>query len=456
MLTERLAKLVAETRSDAFSDEMLERAAAALVDTMGCAVAGAVGDVTETALRYIRTLEAAPRATLWGRDERTSAQEAAFLNGISGHTLDFDDTLPSVRGHPSVPLFAAGLALADTRTISGRQLLEAFVIGLEVFGKVGRALSDGHYMRGWHMTATAGSFSSAAMVGRLIGLDEAQMRNAFGLVASDSGGLVRNFGTMAKAFHAGRSARAGFNAARLAAEGMTADPSILDGPGGTVAAYGEDDASTDVPTPGAPWEIIDPSIFVKRWPCCYANHRALAGVFDLVKTHGIRPEAIQEIAVGFMPDADKALVHFTARTGLEGKFSIEYCAAAAVINGSITLASFTDEAVRRPAVQALMPKVRRFAMPGEGSFSGVKGMTDVVITTDRGRFETRVEHTPGSPKAPMTTEDRRDKFFGCVVPVLGAEQADALFAALSAIAGAPDVAEVMRLTVPRARRTAAA
>jgi 2-methylcitrate dehydratase PrpD len=447
---------VVDTGPEALSDEMIGRAAAALVDTVGCAIAGSTSDVTLAAVNYVRTVEAAPRAGLWGFPERTSAAEAAFVNGISAHALDFDDSLPSLRGHPSAPLFAAGLAVADTRTVSGRRLLEAFVIGLEVAGKVGRALSHGHYMRGWHMTATAGSFSSAAMAGRLLGLDVGQMRNAFGIVAADSAGLVRNFGTMAKAFQVGRSARAGFVAARLAAEGVTADPSVLDGPGGTVSAYGDAHSSVDVPTPGAPWEILDPGIFVKRWPCCYANHRALAGIFELIKTHRIAAETVREVAVGFLPDADKALVHAAPSTGLEAKFSVEYCAAAAVLDGRVTLASFTDEAVNRPAIRTLMPKVRRFPMPGEGSFSGVVGYTDVAITTDRGTIETRVAHTPGSPQAPMTADDRHEKFLSCVAPVLGAAQTEELLSGLNAIAGAPDVAQVLRLATLQSKRNAAA
>lgn len=445
MLTETLARLVVETRTEALSETMLDRANAALNDTIGCAIAGSGSEVARKALSYARSVEAAPRAAIWGSEERTSPAEAAFVNGISAHALDFDDSLPSLKGHPSALLYAVGHAVAETKRISGRELLAAYVLGVEVVGKIGRALNHGHYARGWHLTATAGAFSSAAMAGRLLGLDVGQMCNAFGLAAADAGGLVRNFGFMAKSFHAGRSARAGYVSARLAADGLTADMTVLDGAGGFIDAYGDEHSTLDVPPPGRPWEILDPGIYVKRWPCCYANHRALAGMFQLMRDHSIAAGEVQEIAVGFMPEADKALVHFDPKTGLEGKFSIEYCAAAAVIDGRVALATFTDEAVARTEVRALMQKVRRFPMPGKGSFSGVIGSTDVVIRTGRGTFETRIDHTPGSPAAPMTETDRRDKFLDCVAPVFGRDRAENIRTALASMASADDAAEILGL-----------
>ncbi|MDI6029479.1 MmgE/PrpD family protein [Corticibacterium sp. UT-5YL-CI-8] len=450
MFTEALASLVTDTPAEAINAEMLSCATAALVDTLGCGIAGADSDVATASLTYLATVEAKPYAVLWGRAERTSPAEAAFFNAVAGHALDFDDSLPILRGHPSVPLFAAGLSAAADRNSSGRDLLAAFVLGLEVAARVGVALGHTHYVRGWHITATVGAISSAAMVGRLYGLTTDQMRHAFGIAAADSAGLVRNFGSMTKAVQVGRSARAGYVAARLAALGVTADTSIFDGDGGFLAVYGEA-ALKNVPT-RTDWAILDPGIYVKRWPCCYATHRALAGIFSLVAANDIKAGEVDEIAVGFLPDSDRALVHTHPRNGLEGKFSIEYCAAAAVIDGALGLGSFTDAAVQRLPLQAMMKKVMRVAMPGIGSFSGVHGYTDVAITTRRGRFETRVEATPGSPEAPMTPADRREKFLDCVTPVIGAERAESLLVALSSIVDAKTADVVALLAVPTARR----
>jgi len=451
-LTAELAHFVTETEVGQIPLEALEGARDALIDSIGVAVAGTGDEVSQIALKSAGA--GVQQAIVWGTSVRTSCADAAFVNGVSGHALDYDDSLPSLRGHPSVPLCAAGLAVAEERRVSGRDFLAAFVVALEVAGKLGRALGHGHYRRGWHITATVGAFCSAAIAGRLMGLDARALRHAFGLAAAQSGGLVRNFGSMAKPFQAGHAARAGYTAAKLAAGGMTADPDIFDGPGGLIDVYGDDHSTTEMPSLGDPWEILSPGLYVKRWPCCYANHRGLAGVFELARNYGVTVENVEEIAVGFLPDADKALVHFSPTTGLEAKFSIEYCAAAAILDGRIGPDSFTEEAVRRPTVQALMKKVRRFPMPGEGSFSGVFGYTDVEIRAGGKTHRMRVERTPGSPEAPMTPADRLEKFIGCTSPVLGERGARALLDALEGAAQANDIGALVKLATPAERGAA--
>lgn len=445
MKTSDFARFATETEASAIPCEAFEPARLAVVDTLGVAVAGAAGNAAQVAFRYTKSLDAAPVAPIWASAAATAPAEAAFVNAISGHELDFDDSLPSLTGHPSNGLCAAMLAQAAHGSavgarVDGKSFLAAYLVGLEVAGKLGRAFGHGHYRAGWHITATVGVFAATAAVGRLMGLKAGQMAHAFGIAAAQSGGMVRNFGTMTKPFQAGHAARAGYMAARLAADGMTAAADILEGPRGYIAAYGDSESSLDVPDFGAPWEILEPGIYVKRWPCCYGVHRGLAGVFQLVKDHAITADEIERIEVGFLPEADKALIHSSARTGLEGKFSIEYCVAAAVVDGSVTLASFQDQCVQRPVVQAMMQRVARFAMPGNGSYSGVHGYTDVRIHTRRGMFETRVQHTPGSPQAPLSIAERERKFRDCTVPVLGAGAAEALWSALHDLPNLPDVA----------------
>jgi 2-methylcitrate dehydratase PrpD len=379
---------------------------------------------------------------------RTAPADAAFVNAISGHALDFDDSLPSLCGHPSVPLCATGFAAAAGCGISGLAFLSAFVLSLEVAGKISRALEHGHYGKGWHPTSTVGVFSTTAMAARLMGLNTLQLRHAFGIAAAQSAGMVRNFGTMAKPFQAGHAARAGYMAAWLAREGMTASDTILEGPRGYIAAYGDAHSDLTVPAPGDPWEIFEPGIYVKRWPCCYGNHRALAGIFALMDGHQITPDEVVRVDVGFLPDADKALIHKDPRTALAAKFSIEYCAAAAIVDGKVTLGSFTDAAVMRPDIRQVMTRIMRVPMPGEGSFSGVVGYTDVTIVTPRGAFGTRIDQTPGSPGAPMTPQDRREKFMGCTLAVLGRDRAEALLGAVEGFAQVADVDAVAALTVP--------
>jgi 2-methylcitrate dehydratase PrpD len=442
---------VSETRAGDIPAEAISRARDAFVDTVGVALAGTLEPVSEIATRWVNEIGAKPQASVWGQRLATSPDEAAFANGISAHALDFDDSLPSLRGHPSATMVPAALAVAEVAHASGLDVLAAYVVGLEVAGKLGRAMGQGHYLRGWHSTATIGAFSATAAASRVWSLDTAQVQTAFALAASQMSGLVRNFGTMTKPLHAGHAARTGVLCAWMARHGFTADGAIFDGERNVLDTYrGEDGASLDELTAqlGRTWEILEPGIYVKRWPCCYCNHRPIGGLFELMKQHEIEPGEVTEVAVGFPPGADNALVSHDPTTGLEGKFSIEYVAAALVLDGRVTLETFTDAMVQRPAVRAMMAKTRRYRIEDKGVFSGVVGYNDVSITTARGRFETRVDRVPGSPEWPMSASDRTDKFIDCAGRVLGRPGAERLLDLLQNCAQLEDVREIVKHTMP--------
>ena len=451
MITQELARFVIDTKVSDIPQSVLEGARDALIDTVGVALAGTLEQAGDIAARWVHELGARPQATFWGLNLATSPAEAAFANGICAHALDFDDSLPSLRGHPSATMVPAALAAGEVAGASGAEVLAAYALGLEVAGKLGRAVGHGHYLRGWHTTATIGVFSSTAAAARLWRLDPAQLRMAWGLAASQMSGLIRNFGTMTKPFHAGHAARCAVLSAWMAKNGFTADESIFDGERSMLETYrGEDgaDLAVLVERLGQPWEMAEPGIYVKRWPCCYCNHRAVGGLLELMKRHAIKADEVTAIAVGFPPGADNALVSFNPTTGLEGKFSIEYVAAATVLDGALTLETFTDAMLQRPAVRALMAKARRYRIEDKGVYSGVTGYTDVAIDTTRGCFEMRVDKTPGSPAWPMTPQDRVEKFMDCAGRVLGAPGARRLLAVIQNCRTLPDIRELLRATIP--------
>ena len=456
MLTRRLAEFVVNTRTGDIPANVLEGARYALVDTLGCALAGTLEPAAELAARWAQENGARGEATVWGRNLSTSPAEAAFANGIAGHALDFDDSLPSLRGHPSTTMAPAALAVGEVAGSSGEAVLAAFALGLEVAGKLGRALGPAHYLRGWHTTATVGTFSATTVAARLWELDADQLQSAWGLAASQVSGLVRNFGTMTKPFHAGHAARNGVLAAWMAHHGFTADTTIFDGDNDFFTTYdgsdGEPLAGT-IDSLGKPWEMLEPGIYVKRWPCCYCNHRPVGGMLQLIRDHGIRADEIEAVEIGFLPGSDTALVSTNPQTGLEGKFSIEYVAAATLLDGRLTLETFTDPMVQRPAIRRLMPMVKRCRIEGTGTYSGVVGYTDVMIATKRGRFNVRVDHAPGSPESPMTAADRDEKFLDCAGRVLGAPGAQHLLDLLRGFATVPQVGSLLKATVPQAGAT---
>ncbi|WP_170235541.1 MmgE/PrpD family protein [Verticiella sediminum] len=441
VLTQRLAEFVIDTRVAALPAQALPAARAAFIDTVGCALLGLTEPVSELAARWAEENGARGRVAVWGRTLSTSPAEAAFANAIASHALDFDDAMPTLRGHPSTTLVPAILAAGADAGASGEHALASYVLGLEVAGKLGVAVGDGHYFRGWHTTATVGVMSSTAAVARLWRLDPDQLRTAWGLAATQASGLVRNFGSMAKPFHAGHAARSALLSVWLARNGCTAERSIFDVPGGFLSTYAGEGATPlaeCIERLGAPWEIAEPGIYVKRWPCCYANHRAVGGLLQLKEEHGLRADEIESIDIGFLPGGDGALISSNPHTGLEAKFSIEYCAAAAFIDGTLTMNSFTDDQVMRKPVRALMKKVRRHRIEDSKVYSGLKGYTDVTVRTSRGRYRMRVDKTPGSPAWPLTDADRKEKFLDGARRALGDPAAGALFDQLSRLGSADD------------------
>jgi 2-methylcitrate dehydratase PrpD len=335
---------------------------------------------------------------------------------------------------------------------SGRDALGAYAIGLEIAGKLGRAFGDGHYLHGWHATSTVGVFAAAAAAGRLLGLSVEQLRRALGIAASGSSGLVRNFGTMTKPFNAGHAARNGVIAAMLAKAGFTADTSIFDGKNGFLSTYGGADGRPLDELLGRlaqPWEIIEPGLFFKRWPCCYCNHRSIGGLLRMIPEHGLVPDEIEAVEIGFPPGSDTALIASDPRTGLQGKFSIEYVAAVTLLDGKVTLESFTDEQVNRPEVRRLMRKVQRYRIEDSRTFAGTVGYNDLTVRTARGEFKMHVDKTPGSPVWPVSEAERDEKFLDCAGFALSGAEARGLLDLLLNCRSLADVGPLVRSTVPR-------
>lgn len=436
MITEKFAAF-ATSRDLAFPDGLVEKARNAFVDSLGVAIGGMQDRTTDIAYGSVRQ-DPAGRASFWGRTGRGTAEDAAFVNAVQIHVLDYDDSALSLRGHPSATMMSTAIAVGQEAGAGGADTLRAYAVGLQIACTMSRWLTPKHYLRGWHTTVTAGIFGCTAIAGRLLGLDAAQMRHAFGIAASQAGGLTRNFGSMAKSLSTGHAARAAIQSVKLARAGATADPAILDGPKGFLGLYSGDFEGMDLgllDALGQRWELLDPGIYVKKWACCYAVHRPIAGLLEFQRQHRIPVDEIRSVAVGFLPGAAHPLNQFDPKTGLEAKFSIEYCVAAALIHGGIDLEAFDDAFVLQPALQAFQKKVTRFEIPNDKFFNGLTGYNELVIDTARGRFEHLIDRTPGSPEWPLTPEEQDRKFLLCATPAVGAARAQSLLASAKALPG---------------------
>jgi 2-methylcitrate dehydratase PrpD len=426
--TQELAQFITDKDSESISSGLRKLARNAAIDTVGCALAALHEPVVSIVNKSVQDANEGLIASVWGLNRKVSVADAAFLNAVSSHALDFDDNIPTMRGHPSTTMLPCVFATGEALGSSGTEILDAFILGLEVAGKLGLAFGPGHYTRGWHPTSSVGIFGATAATARLFGFNSAQLTHAWGVVASQTSGLIANFGTMAKPFHAGHAARCAIQAVLLVRDGFESNNSIFDEkPRSVFSTYSGDGAlplNQLIPNLSKPWEIQDPGLFVKIWPCCYCSHRPISGLLQLLREHSIKPEEIKEVAIGFPPGTDAGLIKEFPTTGLGGKFSIEYTAAALVIDGAINLESFTELMFNRAEVQKMMHKVRPYPIPDQKRWSSTIGYNDVSIVTNRGSFSMRVDQTPGSPKTPLPDSQIDAKFLDCASSSMTSENAE--------------------------------
>jgi len=448
VLTKQLAEFVCETRE--IPDDVIAAAKTAMIDTFGVALAGSIEPAALAAFDYSQEVAARPCAAIWGHDARSSPAEAAFANAVASHALDFDDTLATLRGHASTTVLPAALAAGEQLHSSGRRVLAAYALGVEIAGKLGKVFGNGHYLHGWHSTSTIGTFSSTAAAARLHADSVLTLQRAWGIAAAQAAGIIRNFGTMSKPFQAGHAARSAIVAEALARRGFTADERIFDGEDSFPSTYGADGVGVSevITKLGNPWELVDPGMNYKRWPCCYCSHRPLGGLLNLIAAHGIKTTDIKRVSIGFPPGADEPLIHDNPQTGLEGKFSAQYPIAAMLLDGMLTPDSFTDAAVRRPAVRELMKKVRRYRVTDENVYSGTVGYTDVEIETTHGTFSCRVDKGPGSSAWPMTDAEQEEKFLACAGRTLAMADARKLLELLRECDELPDIGTLAQALAP--------
>ena len=450
--TERAVQFICESREDSFPAEAREVARRAILDTVGVILAG----TTEPSARIVREVLAEDgeqgMATILGTGQRAAATSAALANGTAGHALDYDDVTANMMGHPSIPLTPAVLAAAEIVGASGAEAVSAFLVGFEVECKVGRGLGQSHYGRGFHETATVGALGSAAACAHLWKLDAEQTAHALAIASTMAGGLRTNFGSMSKPLHAGNAARAGVQAAQLARRGFTGGQDVLDGPLGFVRLFSPADDSDieQVDGFGDPWEVLNPGISVKKYACCFVSHRAADAALNLVAQHSPDPDQIERVEVHLPGGTVSAaggvgpMIHPRPQTGLQGKFSMQYVIASALHDRGLKLATFEDEAVRRPELQALLQRVQplndatRHPAARSDQYSVVEiYLKDGSVLTDS------VTEPRGGPSDPLSWEELLEKYHDCASLVLPGDRVDRSAELLSEL---DDVADVRDLT----------
>lgn len=445
-ITADLGAFVAALRFPAIPPAAIEIASLGFTDCIGCMIAGRVEPAPLLLEQVLQPSGAG--ATLYFSGRQASAPEAALINGTAAHALDYDDA--SLRGHPSVPMVSAILAEAEVLGASGQDMLTAYVAGYEVWADLVLREPGQYHMKGLHPTGIFGPIAAAAACASLRRLDAATAAQAIALGASQSAGLMSNFGSMTKPFHAGRAAQAGVMAARLAAAGFTASPDAIEHPQGFLSAYsprGEADVEAPVQA-GRAWRILEYGLSIKKYPMCFCTHKPIDALLDLQAAEAIPLSEIESVTVRMSGRNARVLRNHRPQTGLAAKFSIEFAMACGLLAGRVGLQEVRDEFVATPEIQALMTKVRVDPNPREDPLTGYAPSDSVVIRTTMGR---EVESQPvllarGAWGAPLTEADIWTKFSGCLI--VGGYRGDgrALFDALQHLERLVEPQALMRLS----------
>jgi 2-methylcitrate dehydratase PrpD len=434
--TSRLASFIVNTDADRIPQTAYEHAKVAFMDWLAVTFAGKDDPLVKILIDYADLVGGNEQATIIGHHMKKDVANASLINGSASHTLDYDDTLVSFLGHPSVTIFPSLLALSEWKGKTGREFLAAYLIGLQAGGTVGACASLDHYLAGWHATSTLGHLASAAACARLLGLSERQAVYALGIGGTQSSGLKRVFGTMCKPFHAGRSSQAGLMAALLAQRDFTSAQDILEGPQGFFEALKGKVNEDIVGLLGLGWDVVNLS--QKYHASCHATHSPMEAALAVVTGEKIALDAVQSITVHASTLSLQAAGRNEPMTGLEGKFSIPYCVANALLRGETGMQAFTDEKVNDPAVRSLM---ERITVINDPEIKALESLVEVEVNGGK-TFKAFSDILQQIPPLQVKQERVAAKFLDLCGPVLGKKRSQALRMSIENLDKVADMGEI--------------
>ena len=449
-LTESLARFIADPGFQTIPAAAARIVRTGFIDTIATMLAGRDEPVVRIVRGFVAARQSGVReARILLGGEMAASADAALINATAAHALDYDDV--ALGGHPSAVLVPAVLAAGESLGASGADALRAYLVGYEVWAELLSREPDAYHVKGWHPTAVLGTVGAAAAVAHLHRLSADDSRNALALAASMAGGLVANFGTMTKPFHAGRAAACAIDAVRLATAGLTAAPDAIEHHAGYLAAlspHGRADRTERASTRGRELRILDAGLSIKRYPMCYATHRVIDGVLDLVAANDVQPADVREVHASVGVAQASMLRNHAPVTGLEAKFSLEFAVASALVARKVGLGELTDGFVMRPQVRAMMGRVTTSTIDTHCPIEPIFALTDrVAIELNDGRRldSGDIRYARGNAKLPLNDADLKTKFLDCAA---GAGDLDAasLYDQLNAI---EKLASVRELAVQR-------
>jgi 2-methylcitrate dehydratase PrpD len=449
-VTEQLAEAIASVQYADLPGEAIDRAKLHILDHIGVTLAGGRSPLGNSVLGLGLS---SGDSTVIGFDAPASLPAAAFINGTLAHALDIDDTAAGTVAHPSAPILPALFGFAERDQLSGEQLLTAYVLGLEVFYRIALASEQG--MAGWHRTSLFGAPAAAAAAAKLLNFDRQRIRIALGISGSLTGGMQMNFGTMTKAIQVGNASRSGVLAAQLANADCSANPDLFDDPNGFGNTFyaGRFSAEKTVADFGSPYSILFPGIGLKIHPCCGLTHAPADIALALAHQHDIVADDIAAVVVYGEPLWPDVLVHHEPTTGYQGKYSVEYVVAAAIIDRQIQPETFSDSQVNRPELQVFLRKVElRVRTPAEWNDlrkHAWNHSAEVIIRMNNGtEYRADAPCARGYPDLPLSEQQVLEKFSACAGPTLSAQAIDGLVETALSLEHEQDISQLLGLTRP--------
>jgi len=416
-LTAELGRFVSE-----LTPSMLPAAAQAVAktgftDCFGVMIAGAREPIVALIDRELASADGAAQASLIPSQKRRKVEDAALVNGVAAHVLDYDDV--TLDGHPSAVLVPAILAQGEALGSSGAEMLAAYAAGYEVWAELLAREPVPLHRKGWHPTAVRGTIAAGAACAKLRRLSAQETATALAIASSMAGGLVANFGTHTKCFQVGRAAQSGMIAARLAAAGMTASPDALEHRSGFLAAFspgGQPDLSNGLRAEKIEWQIERQGLNIKRYPICYGTHRAIDAAVDLAIRHDLKPADVAGVHVSTGELQMLMLRNARPQTALEAKFSMQFAMASSLVARNVGLAQMRDDFVCSPPIQALIPRVSTTTTAETMEASAFAPAEKVEITTVGGKVlaSEPVVYAKGSTQLPLSREELQAKFVDCL------------------------------------------
>lgn len=455
-MLDEVAERLRQITFESLPRDAVETATQAILDTVGVTLAG-TNEPASKAVSAVLGGAQGGNATLFGRTATSTPLDAALINGTASHALDFDDCSNTLGGHPSAPIIPALWALAEQVGASGKAFIAAYVAGFEVECRIGRAVNFHHYEKGWHPTATLGTFGAAAACSHMLDLDTRKTATALALAASMSSGLKANFGTMAKPYHVGHCSRNGLLAALLAREGMSANSEALTHPQGFFEVF--NGAGNYAPERvlqdfADPFDIVEVGVAFKRHPCCASTHPAIDALLALQTEHGFAEADVASILSHTHPRRLKHTNRPDPQSGLDGKFSVQYVLARALVHGLVSLEHFAESAIFDPSIRDVMARITAAPHPDARMDTTEHFFAEVTVTLRDGRTLSKwVDRPVGRDRDhPLPDGALVAKFQDCAARAVDHTQVAQLVLALENLENVDTISDLSPLLRPCADR----